>query len=689
MSELDTRWLQVNLWCGSWQAAEEMAVHHLGPLMVEAEERGDIAAWWFIRKSESWRLRVLASDGRDTTAILGHLTSTLTQRAAIRHAEGVIYEAETRRFGGPEAMKTAHDLFHADSRHILAHLAHEGDDHRRELGVRLATRMMLAAGQDLYEQGDVWAQLAEHRNTGEIEPSPATLAAVQMLITAQGDTEDSPLALLPDWPAAFEDTGRTLADLAHRGQLARGLRAVLTDHLLFAFNRLGISAAHQSVLATAASRVIFHREPIPDQAPQSSRTDTARPTTVRSVTMHSTDAPALDPQELREALIAKIDSLGTFRTTRVKDAFRAVPRHIFLPDVDLATAYAPKPVVTKRAEDGTAVSSASSPNIVAKMLEQLDVRPGQRVLEIGAATGINAALLAELVGPSGSVVTIELDEDLAQRARTGLAAAGYDQVEVVCGDGALGDPNGKVFDRIIVTAGAWDISTAWWQQLAVGGRIVVPLRLHGSGLTRSLAFDHNQDGLMVSTNAVVCGFVPMRGASEMGERHVRLAEDIILKVDADDLPDEPALAGALSHAAREQWTGIEVRHDAPAAHLDLWLATTNSGLSFGRLSIGSSARALNLADPALRWAGAGLYDAGTLVYLTARPAGEDANELGLIAHGPDSSKILGQVNDILRRWSQERPEQPVVTAYPAATPDDRLAAGVRVTRPETRLTVSW
>ncbi|MFD4943554.1 methyltransferase, FxLD system [Streptomyces sp. NPDC058409] len=689
MSKPDIRWRQANLWCDTWQAAEQMAIKHLGPLLTEAEESGDIAAWWFIRKRESWRLRVLPCDGRDATAVLGRLTSTLTERAAIRSAEGVIYESETRRFGGPEAMRAAHGLFHADSRHILAHLAHEGDDHRRELGVRLATRMMLAAGQDLYEQGDVWAQVAEHRGDDESDPSPATLAAVQMLITARSDTDDSPLTLAPDWPAAFEDTGRTLADLARHGQLTRGLRAVLTDHLLFAFNRLGISAAHQNVLATAASRAIFHREPIPGQAPRSSRTETVHPTTVRPVTMHSTDAPARDPQELREALIAKIDSLGTFRTDRVKDAFRAVPRHVFLPDVDLETAYTPKPVVTKRAKDGTAVSSASSPNIVAKMLEQLDVHPGHRVLEIGAATGINAALLSELVGPSGSVVTIELDEDLTERARTGLAAAGYDQVEVICGDGALGDPDGRVFDRIIVTAGAWDISTAWWQQLAVGGRIVVPLRLHGSGLTRSLAFDHPEAGLMVSNNAVVCGFVPMRGASEMGERHVRLADDVILKLDADDLPDEAALAGVLSHAALEQWTGIEVRHDEPAAHLDLWLATVNSGLSFGRLSIGASARTLGLADPALRWAGAGLYDGGTLVYVTARPAGEDANELGLIAHGPDSSKLLGQVSDLLRRWSQERPEQPVVTAYPAATPDDRLAAGVRVTRPETRLTVGW
>ncbi|MEY9840666.1 methyltransferase of FxLD system [Streptacidiphilus sp. EB103A] len=274
-----------------------------------------------------------------------------------------------------------------------------------------------------------------------------------------------------------------------------------------------------------------------------------------------------------------------------------MPRHLFLPGVDLATAYAPKPVVTKRAQDGAAISSASSPSLVAAMLEQLDVRPGHRVLEIGAATGINAALLAELVGPAGSVVTIELDEDLAAGARSGLTAAGYTQVEVVCGDGALGYPRGTKFDRIIVTAGAWDVSAAWWQQLAVGGRLVVPLRLHGSGLTRSLAFDRTAQDRMLSTNAEVCGFVPMRGASEMGERHVRLADDVILKVDAEDLPDEAALAQALTHRAREQLTGIHVRHDEAAAHLDLWLATIASGLRFGRLSVSPSARALGLADP--------------------------------------------------------------------------------------------
>lgn len=678
-------WRQINLRYDTWQTAEDTAADHLHPLLSTAEADGTLAAWWFIRKRETWRLRLLPAPGGDEAAdtVLAQLTGHTTVR---EHAR-TVYEPETHRFGGPQAMGIAHTLFHHDSRHILTHLAaaHGGRDLRRELGVRLATRLITAAGQDFYEQGDIWAALAEHRTTADSpEPSPATLGAVQILITAQSDAPDSPLTQRPDWATGFDDAGQALAQAAQRGHLTRGIRAVLTDHVLFALNRLGVSAADQATLATAASRVIFHRRPVP----QSARNTPDQTTTVRPVTMDTTPATT-DPQALREALVAKIDSLGTFRTQAVKDAFRTVPRHLFLPGTDLATAYAPKQVVTKRAADGTAVSSASSPNIVAIMLEQLQAADGQNVLEIGAATGINAALLSELVGTSGTVTTIELDHDLAEGARTHLAEAGYDRVTVLCRDGALGDPDGAPYERIIVTAGAWDIPTAWWQQLTADGRLVVPLRLHGSGLTRSLAFDRTDSARMVSTNVATCGFVPMRGATEMGEIHVRLAEEIILKVDADDLPDEPSLAKALSHPAHQQWTGIRIRHDEMAAHLDLWLATINSGLRFGKLSVSDPARSLGLADPARQWSGASLYQDGTVAYLTARPIDDDTDELGITTHGPDANKVASQVNDLLHHWSQKRPAQPIVTAYPATTPDDRLAPGARVNRPETRLTIGW
>jgi protein-L-isoaspartate(D-aspartate) O-methyltransferase len=99
--------------------------------------------------------------------------------------------------------------------------------------------------------------------------------------------------------------------------------------------------------------------------------------------------------------------------------------------------------------------------MMAVMLDQLGLAPGQRVLEIGTGTGYNAALLAHLVADQRSVVTIEVDREVAGRARATLAGAGYGGITVLCADGALSPPQQAPFDRIIVTAGAWDIPPAW------------------------------------------------------------------------------------------------------------------------------------------------------------------------------------------------------------------------------------
>jgi protein-L-isoaspartate O-methyltransferase len=117
----------------------------------------------------------------------------------------------------------------------------------------------------------------------------------------------------------------------------------------------------------------------------------------------------------------------------VEAAVRAVPREAFLPGTSLADAYGGSPVVTHRDKNGIATSSASAPGIVAAMLAQLDVRPGDRILEIGAGTGYNAALLARLTGPAGQVTTVELDPTIAAEAEIALAAAGYGQVTVIAG----------------------------------------------------------------------------------------------------------------------------------------------------------------------------------------------------------------------------------------------------------------
>src|SRR5207245_8982442 len=114
-----------------------------------------------------------------------------------------------------------------------------------------------------------------------------------------------------------------------------------------------------------------------------------------------------------EELIAS----GCVPSPGVEGAFRAVPRHLFVPGVDPTEVYADRAIQTKRAPNGRGISSSSQPSIMAIMLEQLGLAPGMRVLEIGAGTGYNAALLAHLVGEQGHVTTVDIDPDPVEVAR--------------------------------------------------------------------------------------------------------------------------------------------------------------------------------------------------------------------------------------------------------------------------------
>jgi protein-L-isoaspartate(D-aspartate) O-methyltransferase len=176
--------------------------------------------------------------------------------------------------------------------------------------------------------------------------------------------------------------------------------------------------------------------------------------------MNTTATADSPPDALRALMVDRVKETGHARIQRVEQALRAVPRHRFVPDAPVEDAYADLAVITKRDASGAALSCASMPTIVAMMLDQLDVQPGSRVLEIGAGTGYNAALLAHLTGPTGQVTTIDIDPEVTAGARRALDATGCGHVQVLTRDGALGAPERAPYDRIIVTVGAWDLPTA-------------------------------------------------------------------------------------------------------------------------------------------------------------------------------------------------------------------------------------
>jgi protein-L-isoaspartate(D-aspartate) O-methyltransferase len=213
---------------------------------------------------------------------------------------------------------------------------------------------------------------------------------------------------------------------------------------------------------------------------------------------------------LREAMVADITTRHAIRPSAIVTALRTVPRHLFLPGITLERAYADDAIVTKHDADGLPTSSASQPAIVAIMLEQLEAMPGMRVLEIGAGTGYNAALLAEIVGPQGHVTTVDLDADVTTSARLHLDVAGYgpDRVTVICGDGAYGWAENAPYDRIILTVGTWDVLPHWFEQLADGGRIVLPLAIHTVQISAAL---ERHDQTLASISLQPCGFMRLRG----------------------------------------------------------------------------------------------------------------------------------------------------------------------------------
>lgn len=172
----------------------------------------------------------------------------------------------------------------------------------------------------------------------------------------------------------------------------------------------------------------------------------------------------------RSRLVKGLKSHGIVTDERVLEAMERVPRHEFLPSELRDQAYVDSPLPIGMGQ------TISAPHMVGIMLQALDLRPGHNVLEIGAGSGYHAALMGEMVRPGGKVYTVERLESLGRKAAEAIERLSYDDVvEVVIADGSMGLPEHAPYDRITVAAAAPEVPRPLEEQLADGGRMLVPV----------------------------------------------------------------------------------------------------------------------------------------------------------------------------------------------------------------------
>jgi protein-L-isoaspartate(D-aspartate) O-methyltransferase len=213
-------------------------------------------------------------------------------------------------------------------------------------------------------------------------------------------------------------------------------------------------------------------------------------------------APDTSFARARERMVTETIVARGVDDTLVLSAMRRVPRHLFVPAELVSDAYADHPLPIGEGQ------TISQPYIVAIMTELLRLRPGDKVLEIGTGSGYQAAVLAEITKP---VYSIEIVDSLARSAAERLKALGYTTVEVRSGDGYRGWPEVAPFNAIIVTAAPDHVPQPLLDQLAPGGRLVLPVGEESQELRR---ITKRQDGTLADEEIIPVRFVPMTGEAE-------------------------------------------------------------------------------------------------------------------------------------------------------------------------------
>jgi protein-L-isoaspartate(D-aspartate) O-methyltransferase len=248
--------------------------------------------------------------------------------------------------------------------------------------------------------------------------------------------------------------------------------------------------------------------PTPTLAPTAAPWLTVQPTRPAALTLAPTDDPFAEDRLLM--VTSTLEARGVTNAD-VLNAMRTVPRHAFVPEEYLNDAYADHPLPIGYGQ------TISQPYIVAWMTELLDLKSGDKVLEIGTGSGYQAAVLAQL--GDVDVYSIEIIPELAERAAARLQSLGYTQVHLLQGDGYYGWPEHAPFDAIIVTAAPDHLPAPLAAQLAEGGRLVIPIGPPGG--YQSLWKFVNEGGELKAYDLGGVAFVPLTGEGtgiEPGER---------------------------------------------------------------------------------------------------------------------------------------------------------------------------
>lgn len=252
-----------------------------------------------------------------------------------------------------------------------------------------------------------------------------------------------------------------------------------------------------------------------------------------------------DSQHLWNEMLNSMRENGAFISDGVDAAFSAVPRHLFLPNTPIEDVYSDRSIGIKTDASGLLTSSSSQPSMMAIMLNQLQLKAGDNVLEIGTATGYNAAIMQYIVA-SGTVTSIEIDHNLAQQAQANLSSAKMSRVHVVHADGSQGYSPRAAYDHVVSTVGVWDVPSAWLNQIKPQGSVVVPIVI--DGIQVSAKFKLMSNGSYLSVDNRPCSFVYMLGqnAGPNFRRHIASTPMYILSDQVEKI-DTAALHLLLSY----------------------------------------------------------------------------------------------------------------------------------------------